>query len=528
MTSLWEAEVMPVSECGGVGTCGDCRVRFLEDAPSPGPEDLALLGRSLVADGWRLSCQVVPSADCHIEIEKVEPRADIRVLTESSAVGPPPRTEVGPEPASGFGVAVDVGTTTTVCYLMDLAAQRQVDVAAFANPQIRFGSDVITRIVHAHEGEAQLEELQRCLVSRIEDGVLEMCRRHAVEASDLLRMTAVGNSTMMHLLWGVDPWSLGVAPFQPRFTETEPRPGSSLGLRELPDVVVELLPGIGGQLGSDTVAGLLALELEETSKPTLFLDLGTNGEIALFGPRGAIACSCAAGPAFEGVHISCGTAAVPGAIEHVDLTGAELRVTSIDDAEPIGLCGSGLADAVALLLHCGLLRPNGRLLSRAEAPASVSLELLGRLHEADGQRAFALHRNAGSHSISLTQGDIRQLQLAKSAFRTGVEYLLDEMNMDAAAVEQVYVGGGFGSHLRVASLIDLGVLPAALRGRVNSVGNIAGLGAQIALGSGAARARARRIGRRVEGLALERWPKFSDQFAEHLFFPEVGAGGSDG
>lgn len=528
MTSLWEAEVVPVSECGGVGTCGDCRVRFLTDAPPPGPEDFAVLGTSLVDDGWRLSCQVIPSADCHIEIEKLAARADIRVLTESSAVARSTPDEVGPEPASGYGVAVDVGTTTTVCYLLDLATHRQLDVAAFANPQIRFGADVITRIVYAHEGETQLDELQRCLVSRIEHGVLAMFRRHGVEASELARMTAVGNSTMMHLLWGVDPWSLGVAPFQPRFTEAEPRPGSALGFRELSDVVVELLPGIGGQLGSDTVAGLLALELDETSKPTLVLDLGTNGEIALLGPRGTIACSCAAGPAFEGVHISCGTAAVPGAIEHVDVQAGALRVSTIDGADPIGLCGSGLADAISVLLRCGLLRPNGRLLAGAESPAEAPRELAWRLYEADGQRAFALHRNAGSQSISLTQGDIRQLQLAKSAFRTGVEYLLDEMGLDAAAVERVYVGGGFGSHLRVASLIDLGVLPAALRGRVKAVGNIAGMGAQIALGSQAARDRARRIGREVEGLALERWPKFSDQFAEQLFFPEVGAGGSDG
>jgi uncharacterized 2Fe-2S/4Fe-4S cluster protein (DUF4445 family) len=288
----------------------------------------------------------------------------------------------------GFGVAVDVGTTTTVCYLMDLATQRQIDVAAFANPQIRFGADVITRIVYAHEGQTQLEELQRCLVSRIEHGVLEMCRRHAVEASELARMTAVGNSTMMHLLWRVDPWSLGVAPFQPRFTETGPQPGSALGFRELSDVVVELLPGIGGQLGSDTVAGLLALGLDETSKPTLFLDLGTNGEIALLGSRGTIACSCAAGPAFEGVHISCGTAAVPGAIEHVDVQTGELRVSTIDGAEPIGVCGSGLADAISVLLRCGLLRPNGRLLAGAESPDEAPRELVWRLYEADGQRGW--------------------------------------------------------------------------------------------------------------------------------------------
>jgi len=528
MTSLWEAEVMPVSECGGVGTCGDCRVRFVEDAPPPGPEDLALLGQSLVDDGWRLSCQVVPFADCHIEIEKVDTRSAIRVLTESSVDGPETWSEVGREPTSGFGVAVDVGTTTTVCYLMELATRRPIDVAAFANPQIRFGSDVITRIVHAHEDAAQLAELQRCLVVRMEDSVLEMCRRHSIVPSDVARMTAVGNSTMMHLLWGVDPWSLGVAPFEPRFTETEPRPGSDLGFRELSGVVVELLPGIGGQLGSDTVAGLLALELDETSSPTLFLDLGTNGEIALLGPRGAIACSCAAGPAFEGVHISCGIAAVPGAIEHVEVVRGALRVSAIDGADPVGLCGSGLADAISVLLRCGLLRSNGRLLSVEEAPATVPPDLLGRLYEADGQRAFALHRNPGSRDISLTQGDIRQLQLAKSAFRTGVEYLLDEMQIDSAAVERVYVGGGFGSHLRVASLIDLGVLPAALRGRVKSVGNIAGMGAQIALGSETARNRARQIGRDVEALALERWPQFSDRFADHLFFPEVEAGGGDG
>jgi uncharacterized 2Fe-2S/4Fe-4S cluster protein (DUF4445 family) len=365
-------------------------------------------------------------------------------------------------------------------------------------------------------------------VAKIEHGVLEMCRRHGIAESEIVRMTAVGNSTMMHLLWGVDPWSLGVAPFQPSFTETEPRIGSSLGFCELPDVVVELLPGIGGQLGSDTVAGLLALELDEMATPTLFLDLGTNGEIALFGARGAIACSCAAGPAFEGVHISCGAAAVPGAIEHVDWIDGQLCVNAIDGREPIGLCGSGLADAVSVLLRCGLLLPNGRLLSQAEASGSAPAGLLARLQGADRQRSFELHRDTAGNSVALSQGDIRQLQLAKSAFRTGVEFLLDEMKMDAAAVERVYVGGGFGSHLRAASLIDLGVLPAVMLDRVEPVGNIAGMGAQIALGPEAVLDRARRIARSVEGLALERWPKFSDRFAEYLSFPESVVGEDDG
>jgi uncharacterized 2Fe-2S/4Fe-4S cluster protein (DUF4445 family) len=276
------------------------------------------------------------------------------------------------------------------------------------------------------------------------------------------------------------------------------------------------------------VAGLLALELDDTTTPTLFLDLGTNGEIALFGARRAIACSCAAGPAFEGVHISCGVAAVPGAIEHVDWVDGQLQVIAIDDREPIGLCGSGMADAVSVLLRCGLLLPNGRLLPRAEASGSVPGGLLKRLRGAGRQRSFELHRDAAGDSVALSQGDIRQLQLAKSAFRTGVEYLLDEMEMDAADVERVYVGGGFGSHLRAASLIDLGVLPVALRDRVETVGNIAGMGAQIALGPESVLDRARRIARSVEGLALERWPKFSDRFAEYLSFPENVVGGRDG
>lgn len=374
------------SDCGGVGTCGECRVRFTAGVPEPTIEDWSLFETAEVEAGWRLACQARPQASCRVELPETSEEIGLRIETGAAAGEAMIRRTSAQPGATDIALAVDVGTTTVACFLVDGASGRAIDVAAFPNPQRAYGADVVSRIVHAHEQPTGLARLQSSLVEAIEVHVLELCRGHRIDPARVARMAAVGNNTMTHLLWGVDPWSLGVAPYEPVFTDVASRPGSELGFRRLTAMEVQLVPGIAGHLGADTVAGLLALglDVDTDGAPRLLLDLGTNGEMVLVHRGRALGCSTAAGPAFEGVHISAGMPALEGAIEHVDLGAGDLRLTTIGGGEPRGLCGSGLADAVVALVRAHLLAPSGRLRPAAELDASVPATLSGRVREGAG------------------------------------------------------------------------------------------------------------------------------------------------
>jgi uncharacterized 2Fe-2S/4Fe-4S cluster protein (DUF4445 family) len=240
----------------------------------------------------------------------------------------------------------------------------------------------------------------------------------------------------------------------------------------------------------------------------------------LLSRRVAVGCSCAAGPAFEGVHISSGMAAVAGAVERVEEEDGRLRLDTIEEGPPLGLCGSGLADAVAVLLRRGLLLPNGRLLGPDRVPADVPSGLRARLREDGGQRQFVLYADESGKPILLTQADIRQVQLAKAAVRTGVESVLEEAGLAPESVERVFVGGAFGSSMRAESLLALGILPQALRGRIHPVGNVAGMGAKLALIFPERLRAARPLARRIRHVSLAERPDFSARFASYLAFPE--------
>ena len=508
------------SECGGRGTCGACRVRFLEGAPPAAPEDNLLLGDAAVKAGWRLACQASVECDCRIVIPALAPAATLRILTEAAVPESAKERRGGRRLATGYGAAIDIGTTTVVCYLVDLARACQVGVAAFANPQQAFGADVVSRIVYAHQGGERLAEVQSCLVGAIEEHLVELCSRHGVSLETVSNLTAVGNLTMMHLFRGVDPWPLGVAPYRPVFTETPPVAAGVLGFRRLAHARVKLLPGVGGQIGSDAVAGLLALGLAGWRKPSLFIDLGTNGEIVVLSRRMAVGCSCAAGPAFEGVHISSGMAAVAGAVDRVEEEDGGLRLDTIDGAPPLGLCGAGLADAVTVLLRRGLILPSGRLLGPGQVPADVPSDLRARVREDGGQRRFVLYEDELGKPILLTQADIRQVQLAKAAIRTGAESVLEEAGVEPESIERVFVGGAFGSSMRAESLLALGMLPEALGGRIHPVGNVAGMGAKLALIFPERLREAARLARRIRHVSLAERPDFSSRFAAYLGFPE--------
>ena len=507
------------SECGNRGTCGECRVRFLEGAPHPTVEDAALLSQEELDNGWRLACQTFLSNDCRIAIPQRVARArrrKIRILTD--AAGLPAQAAERPT-LSGYGIAVDVGTTTVVCYLMDLARALQLGVVSFANPQSAFGPDVIARITYAHRGPAELKDLQRRLVSHLEKSFASLCKGAAIAPDAVSRIVAVGNMTMMHLLRGVDPWPLGVAPYEPVFLELPPFPARELNFKRFGGCEVHILPGVGGHVGSDIVAGVMGLDLARRTGVSLLIDLGTNGEVVFCSKKVLAGASCAAGPAFEGVHIHSGMSAFPGAIERVDEEDGRLELDTIGNAEPLGLCGSGLIDAVALLLRRGLLLTSGRLASPRHLPTGLPDDLRRRVQDDHQGRRFLLARNGAREDIVLTQRDIREVQLAKAPVRATIDLLLSGANLKPDAIDDVFIAGGFGSSARAESLLALGVVPQEARGRIHSVGNTAGFGAKLALIYPERLEAAHRLARQIRHVDLVLREDFRQAFAARIPFP---------
>ena len=508
------------SECGGRGTCGECRVRFLQGTPRPTVEDAALLSQDELDGGWRLACQTFLTADCRIAIPQRVAHArrrKIRILTDAAGL---PTT--GRPTLSGYGIAVDVGTTTVVCYLMDLARALQLGVASFANPQSAFGPDVISRITYAHRGPAELRELQRRLVSHLDRNFASLCKGAGIAPESVSRVTAVGNMTMMHLLRGVDPWPLGVAPYEPVFLELPPFPAREIGFKRFGGCEMHILPGVGGHVGSDVVAGVMGLDLTRRPGISLYMDLGTNGEVVLCSKKAMAGASCAAGPAFEGVHIHSGMSAFPGAIERVDEEDGRLQLDTISDADALGLCGSGLVDAVALLLRRGLLLPSGRLVAPQRVPADVPQDLRERVQDDGDGRRFLLSRDGSREDVVVTQRDIREVQLAKAPVRATIDLLLAGAHLKPEAIDDVFVAGGFGSAVRSESLLALGVVPEEVRGRVHSVGNTAGFGAKLALVYPERLAEAHRLARQIRHVELVLREDFRQAFAAHIPFPRDG------
>ena len=519
MEALRLAGLALESECGGRATCGACRVRFLGGAPAASAEDKLLLDDDAVAQGWRLACQTTLTDDCRIALPAAGADGELRILTEAYglAEGPP---AAAPGRAGTYGAAVDVGTTTVVCYLLDLGHARQVDVVSFVNPQCRLGPDVISRIVYAHEGRDKLLEARRCLVEAVDEAVAALCAKHRAPLPSFSRITVVGNPTMLHLLCAVDPWPLGVAPYQPVFTEVPPVAAGEAGFQRLAGAELILLPGVAGHLGADAVAGVVALGLPRRRGLFLFIDMGTNGEIVLISEGDAVGASCAAGPAFEGVHISSGMAALPGAIEWVDEDDGCLALETVGGVKPRGICGSGLVDAVALLLRRGIVTTAGRLREPADLPPGLPPDLRRRLRVDSGGRGFVLYESDAGPAVTLTQPDVREVQLAKAPIRVGVEVLLEEVGAGPEDVDAVFAAGAFGSSVRADGLVALGILPAAMAGRIHPVGNVAGMGAKVALASEERLEEARRLARRIRHVELMLRQDFQARFADHIPFPE--------
>jgi len=558
-----------IGACGGRGACGTCTVRIAEGLVEH-VNGRTLRGRAANQRAlWVRSCQILPRADCTLEVEprslapivRAEVDAGMRdetlpldpmVASFDIAVPPPtlsdPRSDAAriirasPLPltaidlaaardlpgllraadwsvrahvrdgeAIGFtptgrptlGLAVDLGTTNVAGFLIDLSSGTRVASLGIENPQVAWGADVISRINHAIRDANVAEELRAAAVGAINALAHDLCHAMELQESDIVDLTVCGNTAMHHLLLGLPVRQLGRAPFVAALREALDVKARDLGIAIAPGAYLHAAPNVGGFVGGDHVAALLATEpLWETAAAALVMDIGTNTEMSLIHGGAIVTVSCPSGPALEGGHISCGMRAAGGAIERVAIAQDGIDVRVIGGTKAVGVCGSGVLDTVAALRGAGLLDGGGRLV--AHHP---------NICEIDGKRAIML-----APEVHFTQADIRAVQLAKAAIRTGIELLLRIANLQESAIERVVIAGAFGSYIDVQSAVAVGLLPALPADRFSQVGNAAGLGVRQMLTSRKARARAHELAGRCRYVELSTRADFQKTFMHNIGF----------
>jgi uncharacterized 2Fe-2S/4Fe-4S cluster protein (DUF4445 family) len=418
-----------------------------------------------------------------------------------------------------YGLAVDVGTTKLAAYLVDLADGKTVAMTGAMNPQIGYGEDVISRILVANEQPDGRQILQSRLVTTLNEMVGILCQEAGISQMQVLEAVLVGNTAMHHLLAGLPVRQLGVAPYVPAVSEPLEFTASDIGLKLAPGAQVYLPPNIAGYVGGDHVAMLLASGLGQNGDILLALDIGTNTEISLAVGDRILTCSTASGPAFEGAHIHDGMRAAPGAIERIQMSAGEIRTYTIAGKPPVGICGSGILDAVAGMLSENLLSSAGNIL--IESAPGAGLAHGYQIVDQDRTRAIVLvpAQNSGhGRDILITRKDVNEIQLSKGAIRTGIEVLAAEAGIKSSAIDRLIVAGAFGTYLDVNSAMRVGMFPKLPIERFQQIGNAAGAGARQMLVSSERRRKAIELAERVEYIELTTHPGFRDEFFKAIMF----------
>jgi uncharacterized 2Fe-2S/4Fe-4S cluster protein (DUF4445 family) len=567
-----------VSLCGGNGSCGRCIVQVMAGAISePVPGEGKFLSAGQLATGYRLACQTIPMGDCKVRVplesltapqrtqvegEEIQVSPEPVIQTYLATLSPPalgdlqadaerlidalarqhglPGTAVDlailrqlsrclrggdwqirvavrsreivallPPGARPLGLAVDLGTTKIAAYLVDLETGRTLVSEGIMNPQIAYGEDVIARLVFAKGDPAQAAILQDLIAKALNRVAAEMCTKVGAEPTHIVDSVVVGNTAMHHLFVGLPTEQLVRAPYVPAVVSALDVKARDLGLYVAPGAYTHLLPNVAGYVGADHVAMLLVTEIAQAEGVVLALDIGTNTEVCLANHGKMTSVSCASGPAFEGAHIKYGMRAAKGAIEHVRLVDDRIEYQTIGGAPPVGLCGSGILDGLAELCRTGILDARGKL---GEHPRV-------RTGSDDGVREFVLvseEERSGQPAITITQKDVRELQLAKGAMHAGIQMLLEEQGLAADEIDRVIVAGAFGTYIDVSSAIAIGMLPPLPLDRFRQIGNAAGMGAKLALISGSKRSEAQAMARRVGYIELATEPRFTHVFARAM------------
>ena len=579
--SALQAEGVAIDNpCNGNATCGKCRVRVISgDLPTPSSTEERFLSARDLDAGIRLACLVSPETDVQIEVLHKERAHEVlthgimpsfefapdieKRLVEvrrptledqtpfedqvcdqlgvdgisaevlaSSYLAPGTFTAVvhdggviGIEPGDTrdelFGVAIDIGTTTVVCELVDMVTGEALADASQINAQKAFGLDVLTRITYEVEhGQAGIDNLCRVMVKSINGMIDELVAQTGVARERIYQVTVAANCTMMHLLLGVDARSIGKAPFAPAFSRAKDLPAASIGIMAAPGARLYCLPHVSAYIGADIVAGAYVCELRKEPGNVLFIDIGTNGEIVLSKSGELLSCSCAAGPALEGMNISAGMRAAEGAVEEVRIEEAGNELVVIGDTDPAGLCGSGILAVIRELLRCGFVRKNGAFIKPEKLSEDDWRRARIEVYE-DGKRAFVLMEHP--EHLLVTQGDVRQVQLAKGAILSGFMALLRKAELQMDDLDKVVVAGQFGAHLPASSLTGSGILPTEVEDRIAYAGNTSKTGAYMALMSGKVKREMEQLAHEMDYLELGATEGYERLFSKCMTFPDTSS-----
>jgi uncharacterized 2Fe-2S/4Fe-4S cluster protein (DUF4445 family) len=508
LQALGSEGILLRADCGGVGRCGRCLVAV--SGGSPSLQETRLSPACTVTVDQDLEVTIPPAS--RYPMETGSKSLDERALRDFLVAG----DRTGRTAASGYGLAVDLGTTTIGLYLCDLAARQVLAGTAIRNPQVSIGLDVISRISAVRGTAGKLALLQKMAVSAIETGARSLLQSAAVPVACLHRLVVVGNPTMIHLLLGKDPSRLGQSPYAPAFTSARTMPARRLGFSLAESTTVHTPPLLSAFLGSDILASALAIDLAGRPEGTLLIDMGTNGELLLKGKTGCIATSCATGPAFEGSNLTCGMPAIPGAIDHIRLSDREQTIEAsvisregrLTAAE--GICGSGAISGLAAFLRAGIVLPSGAFNPNCRHPA---------LRRDRTPAEFVIVPGDDDRSaVTISQHDIRAVQLAKGALSCGVDMLCRHAAIKDP--ETILVAGAMGAHIAMNDCRDLGLFGAVASAEtLIPVGNTAGLGAvMLLMGEGATEQLDRLLGATTVK-NLSDWSDFQTSFVNRLTFP---------
>jgi len=564
-----------ISLCDGQGNCHSCQVQVLSGTVSePTPNESEAFSSQQLEEGWRLACQTYPTSDCklsvppnslttlqRVQVEGLEiavrpeptvtayhvklltpsladPQADADRLLETlnrqhqlhcsdidiNALRKlPPQLRswnwqcqasvrsheviaLGPWPSRQLGLAVDLGTSKIAGYLVDLSTGQTLATKGVANPQVSYGADIISRISYAIKSLNKGLRLQKLVVEALNQMANDLCVEVGAEAGEIVEAVVVGNTAMHHLFLGLPVRQLALSPYVPAVSRALDIKARNLGLHIAPGAYLHLLPNIAGFVGADHTAVLLTVVDAESKGMVVALDIGTNTEVSIIDNGKIASTSCASGPAFEGWHIKDGMRAASGAIERLRIANDSIRYQTIDGAPAIGICGSGILDAMAQLYLAGVLDKGGKMAQNHP-----------RVRSNDKQLEFVLvseKERDGRQAIVITQQDVRELQLAKAAIRTGIQVLLEADGHGEEEIHKVIIAGAFGSYIDVANAIAIGMLPSLPLDRFRQVGNAAGTGARLALISSSKRGDAQNIASGVRYIELASVPSFNQTFVQ--------------
>jgi uncharacterized 2Fe-2S/4Fe-4S cluster protein (DUF4445 family) len=505
MEAAGQAGIILNSFCGGSGICKKCLIKL---EPS---------GQEVLACQYRIKSDLtvtIPDDSKFFE-HKILKHGIETDIDEAAAI-----YEKYLEKAAAdkiFGIAVDIGTTSVVAKLINMTDGQCLVTEAVLNPQSKYGDDVISRIAYAHN-EENLSELHRVITDCINDLVAKLCTKTGIDSNFIYEVCVVGNTTMNHIFLELPVTQLGQSPYKAFSLESHDLPAGKLDIAMNPAGNIHTVENIAGFVGSDTTSVALAVDINSAEEMTLVVDIGTNGELVLGTKNKLYAASCAAGPAFEGARITCGSRAAEGAIEAVVVNEGDIDLDVIGNCPARSICGSGLIDAVAVLLDLGVIDLTGRFVEPSKLEEKVSPTILSRISEQDGEPAFVLFDNDDGHRVFLKQKDIRETQLAKAAIRAGIKLLQKRIGLEDNDIEHILLAGAFGNYIRKESALRIGLLPNVPPERIVFVGNAASSGARMALVSQHYRDKSRELAEKIKYIEIAHEPDFQDVFADSILF----------